>query len=253
MNYPALAYHKVTEQWELSLTMLYPRNFERQMRFLAKKGYVGKSVKEYMKDPRDNYFILTFDDAYKNVFDNAYPLLKELGFTATVFVLTNFIGKDNTWDFTPCNIYSRHMNVEELKTLHETGWEVASHGENHRAMTGMHPDSVAHELKHSKELITSITGEEVVTFCFPFGVYNAGIVAAAKACGYKHLIGYTETPRYGVISRSAVYRMIDSKRSVLRKIKGNPIAFFFERLKEGLIHSTAIFPRILQRLRKRKT
>lgn len=251
MKYPALAYHKVTEQWELSLTMLYPRNFERQMRFLAKKGYIGKSLKDYMEDPRDNYFILTFDDAYQNVYLNAFPLLKELGFTASVFVLTNFIGRDNTWDFTPCKIYSRHMNVEELKQLHEAGWEVASHGENHRAMTGMHPDAIAHELKHSKELISSITGEEVKTFCFPFGAYNVGIVASAKACGYEYLVGYTEASRYGVISRSAVYRMIDGRRSVLRKIRIKSIGFFIERLKEDIIHSTAIFPRIFQRLRKR--
>ena len=158
MIYPALAYHKVSDQWELSFTMLYPKNFERQMRFLAKKGFIGKSLKEYMRDPRDNYFILTFDDAYQNVFENAYPLLKELGFTASVFVLTNYIGRDNTWDFTPGSIYSRHMNEQELKTLHENGWEIASHGENHRVMTGMHPDSVSHELMHSKDIIASITG-----------------------------------------------------------------------------------------------
>jgi len=253
MNYPVVAYHKVSDQWELSLTMLYPRNFERHMRFLAKKGLVGKSLKEYLQDPKDNYFVLTFDDAYQSVYMNAYPLLKELGFTATVFVLTNYIGKENTWDFNPGNILSRHMHVEELKTLHDEGWEVASHGENHRAMTGMHPDSVAHELKHSKELIASIIGEEVQTFCFPFGAYNAGVVAAAKACGYKNLVGYTETSRYGVISRSAVYRLIDSKRSVYRKIHSNAFCFFFERLKEDLIHSTAIFARMFQRLRKRKT
>ena len=250
MTYPVLAYHKVTEQWELSFTMMYPRNFERQMRFMAKKGYVGKSLKDYMLDPRDNYFVLTFDDAYESIYINAYPLLKELGFTATVFVLTNYIGKENTWDFTPGNILSRHMNAEELKKLHEEGWEVASHGENHRAMTGLHPDSVIHELKHSKELISSITGEDVISFCFPFGVYNASVVSAAKSCGYEYLIGYTEPSRYGVISRSAVYRMIDSKRSVLRKVRRNPVGFFLERLKEGIIHSTAIFARIFQRLRK---
>ncbi|MEA3392403.1 MAG: polysaccharide deacetylase family protein [Candidatus Marinimicrobia bacterium] len=252
LKYPVLAYHKITKQWEISYTMLYPHNFERQMRYLATNGYVGKSLREYLTDPKYNYFVLTFDDAYESVYKNAYPLLKELGFSATVFVLTNYIGKNNTWDFTPGNIFSRHMNVEQLKTLHQEGWEVASHGENHRAMTGLHPDSVIHELKHSKELISSLIDDEVETFCFPFGVYNANVVAAAKSCGYKNLVGFTEPSRYGVISRSAVYRTVDSRLSVLRKIRRYPFDLFFEGIKEGIIHSFSLFSRLAQRFRKSK-
>ena len=252
LKYPVLAYHKVTKQWEISYTMLYPHNFERQMRYLATNGYVGKSLREYLVDPQDNYFVLTFDDAYENVYENAFPLLKELGFSATVFVLTNYIGKDNTWDFTPGNIFSRHMNIEQLKTLHQKGWEVASHGENHRAMKGLHPDSVIHELKHSKELISSLIGDEVETFCFPFGVYNAAVVTAAKSCGYKNLVGFTESSRYGVISRSAVYRIVDGRLSVLRKIRRCPFDLFFEVIKEGIIHSFSLFSRLAQRFRKSK-
>ncbi|RKY55762.1 MAG: hypothetical protein DRP93_02770 [Candidatus Neomarinimicrobiota bacterium] len=252
LKYPVLAYHKITRQWELSFTMLYPHTFERQMRFLAEKGYIGLSLRKYLEDPRDNYFVLTFDDAYESVYENAYPLLKELGFSATVFVLTNYIGKKNTWDFTPGNIFSRHMNEEQLKLLHREGWEIASHGENHRAMTGLDPNSVTYELKHSKEIISSIIDHEVETFCFPFGVYNAGVVASAKVSGYKNLVGFTEASRYGVISRSAVYRIVDSRFSVLRKIRKCPFDLFFESIKEGVFHSFSLFSRLIQRLRKSK-
>ena len=233
LKHPVLAYHKVTRQWELSFT-------------------IGKSLREYLADPQDNYFVLTFDDAYESVFQNAYPLLKELGFSATIFVLTNYIGKKNTWDFTPGNIFSKHMDEDQLKILHLAGWEIASHGENHRAMTGLHPDSVMHEMKHSKEIISSLIEDDVETFCFPFGVYNAGVVASAKACGYKNLVGFTEPSRYGVISRSAVYRVVDSRFSVLRKIRRCPFDLFFESIKEGLFHSFSLFSRLKQRLRKSK-
>ncbi len=232
--------------------MLYPRHFERQMRFLAHKGYVGKSLREYMADPKDNHFVLTFDDAYESVYKNAFPLLKELGFSATVFVLTNYIGKDNTWDFTPGKIYSRHMDADQLVTLHNEGWEVASHGENHRSMNGMHPESVSHELKHSKDIISSLIDNEVETFCFPFGVYNAGVVAAAKASGYKYLVGFTGPSRYGVISRSAVYRIVDGRYSVLRKIRRRAIGLFLETVKEAIFHSFALLSRMNQRLKKSK-
>jgi len=43
-------------------------------------------------------FLLTFDDGYASLADHAYPVLERLGFTATTFVITDFIGRDNSWD-----------------------------------------------------------------------------------------------------------------------------------------------------------
>lgn len=252
MQYPVLAYHKVSEQWELSFTMLYPRQFEKQMRFLAKKGYVGKSLKSYLEDPQDNYFVLTFDDAYDSVFENAFPLLQELGYTATIFALTNYMGKKNTWDFTPGKIFSTHMPADRLIALHKAGWEVASHGENHRVLTHMDTDIVKQELKRSKEILETLLQEPVDTFCFPFGTYNEKIVNITLSVGYKNLVGFTEASKFGVVSRSAVYRLVDNKYSVLRKVKRKPLGMLFEHIKEAIFHSFSLISRLKQRLFKNK-
>jgi peptidoglycan/xylan/chitin deacetylase (PgdA/CDA1 family) len=248
MQYPVLAYHKVSEQWELSFTMLYPKQFEKQMRFLAKKGYIGKSLKSYLEDPQDHYFVLTFDDAYDSVYENAFPLLQELGFTATIFVLTNYMGKRNTWDFTPGKIYSTHMPADRLIALHKAGWEIASHGENHRVMTHMKVDIAKQELKKSKEVLESILQAPIDTFCFPFGSYNEKTVNIALSAGYKHLVGFTEASKFGVITRSAVYRVVDNKYSVLRKVRRKPLSMLFEHIKEGIFHSFSLLSRLKQRL-----
>ncbi len=248
MKYPVLAYHKISYQWEISFTMMYPAQFEKQMRYLAKKGYVGCSLKEYLADPKDNYFVLTFDDAYESVFTYALPVLKELGFHASVFVLSKYIGELNTWDFSPGNILSRHMNAVQLRELHQIGWEIASHGENHRVMVGMNPDTVSNELSHSKEIIESIIGDKIETFCFPFGVYNPDVVAAAKTAGYEHLVGFIGHSRYGVISRSVVYRFVDNRFSVLRKIRINSSCRIIENMKEFLFHSFSLLTRLKQKL-----
>lgn len=248
MNYPILAYHKVTQQWELSFTMLYPKQFERQMKYLAKKGYVGKSLKEYLANPQKNYFIITFDDAYESVYKNAFPFLTELGFTATIFTICNYIDKNNTWDFTPGKIYSKHMNKEHLLELHHKGWEVASHGLSHLVMTSMSSDEIDNELVESKQILENILGEEVDTFCFPFGNYNKVTVEKAKKATYKNLVGYTERSRYGVIKRSSVYRLVDNKYSVLRKIEQRSLAMFFEHIKEAFFHSFALLSKIKQKI-----
>ena len=46
--------------------------------------------------PRE--FLLTFDDGYASLDEHAYPILADLGFTATTFVITDYVGKTNTWD-----------------------------------------------------------------------------------------------------------------------------------------------------------
>src|SRR3989449_9145157 len=43
-------------------------------------------------------FLLTFDDGYASLADHAYPVLAELGFTATTFLITDHVGRTNTWD-----------------------------------------------------------------------------------------------------------------------------------------------------------
>jgi len=247
-SYPVLAYHKISQQWELSFTMMYPRAFEAQMRYLAGKGYTGCSLKEYLAEPAENKFVLTFDDAYESVYRYAAPLLEKLDFHATLFVPNAYIGKKNDWDFTPGNIRSRHMNTAELLELHRKGWEIASHGEGHRVLTGMKAPGIQYELEHSKASLEELTGGEVSTFCFPFGVYNKRVVDAARAAGYKNLVGFTGAARHGVIPRSVVYRCVDNPRSVLRKIRIHSFCHRFENCKEQLFHSFAFFTRIKQKL-----
>src|SRR2546422_2223668 len=41
-------------------------------------------------------FLLTFDDGYASLADHAYPVLAELGFTATTFLITDHVGRTNT-------------------------------------------------------------------------------------------------------------------------------------------------------------
>jgi len=245
--YPVLAYHKISRQWELSFTMMYPRAFTAQMQHLAKKGYKGCSLKEYLAKPEENRFVLTFDDAYESVYHYAAPVLEKLGFHATLFVLNAYIGKDNVWDFRPGDTHSRHMSAAQLLELQEKDWEIASHGERHRVLTGMKDDELKYELEHSKASLEALTGREIPTFCFPFGVYNRRVVDAARQAGYRNLVGFTGASRYGVIPRSVVYRTVDNSRSVLRKIRIRSACHSFENCKEQLFHSFAFFTRIAQK------
>jgi peptidoglycan/xylan/chitin deacetylase (PgdA/CDA1 family) len=247
-QYPILTYHKVTPQWELSFTMLYPEQFSRQMQFLADKGYQGCSLQAYLADPAEKRFVLTFDDAYESAYRYAAPVLERLGFSATLFVPTAYMGRDNTWDFTPGNIRSRHMDNTQLLELHEKGWEIASHGESHRVLTRMSDRELRRELEDSKIKLEQLTTKPVDTFCFPFGVYDQSVVEAAKKAGYRHLVGFTGKSRFGVITRSVVYRVVDNPRSVLRKIRIGKRGYICEHCKEQLFHAFSVFAQLKQKI-----
>jgi len=235
MKVPALTYHKVSETWELPLTMMRPRAFRRQMEFLQKKGYRGCSLKEYLAKPSKNLFVITFDDAYENIFTFAYPILKNLGFTATVFPVTDYIGRQNTWDISPGDIRIFHMNAQQICRLHTAGWEIASHGQSHKVMTLLSSADIKNELTVSKSILEDLLGDTVDTFCFPFGVSDDNIVSACKKAGYSHLVGLKD--ENNIIGRMAVYRGVDGRHSVYRKISSKHLFNFLEKIKEDFFHS----------------
>lgn len=228
--------------------MIYPQQFRAQMNYLAEHGYTATTLRDYLAKPAENSFVLTFDDAYENIYQYAAPVLEELGFKATLFVPTAYVGKENIWDFTPGNIRSRHMSEKQLKELQQKGWEIASHGEQHRVLTKMRAPELQRELESSKKYLESLTSNKVETFCFPFGVYNEHIVSASKKVGYKNLVGFTGLSRYGVITRSVVYRVVDNPRSVLRKIRIGKRCRLYEFCKEQLFHSFSFFSRLKQKI-----
>src|SRR5213594_4668148 len=59
---------------------------------------VGAQRAAPLPSRNERSFLLTFDDGYASLAQHAYPVLAELGFTATTFLITDYVGKTNTWD-----------------------------------------------------------------------------------------------------------------------------------------------------------
>ena len=103
---PILCYHNLDRQAKGRL-VLAASSFEEQMRYLKREGYHVVSLKEFVEFmsfkrqlPRKSV-VLTFDDGYRAFKEFAYPMLKELGYTATLFVYTDYVGAGKnafSWD-----------------------------------------------------------------------------------------------------------------------------------------------------------
>ena len=94
---PILCYHNLGPQTRGRLLMSASA-FEEQMRYLKREGYHVITLKQFLEFaslrqqlPRKTV-VLTFDDGWKSFKEYAYPILKELGYPATLFIYTDFIG-----------------------------------------------------------------------------------------------------------------------------------------------------------------
>jgi len=221
-----LVYHKVSEQFEWGVTTTTPQQFRTQMLELRRLGFSFSRIMDY--DPSLNQILITFDDGYSCINEYAAPVLDEVGGLATVFAITDYVGKKNSWDYFPEGKQVSHMNWSELRALHEKGWEIGSHGKTHRRLIAMDYKKIQTELVSSKKHIEDQISSEVTTFCPPFNAWNSDLLIQIEEAGYtKVAISFplTGLPKWGgsFIPRLGVY-LHDSKPLFLGKIFANPLA-----------------------------
>lgn len=182
-------YHKIQGSDESDLNVL-PQAFAQQMKCLKAKGYESITLEKLVQaiqgkaDLPKRPIVITFDDAYQSVSVNAKPVLDQLDFTATVFVVPQAVGKYNIWDehkslpVVPC------MSLEELQTLVSDGWEIGSHGLTHRNLTECDKDCMEQEVGGGKLALEKMFGKRIHSFCYPFGAWNAEAAQTVKAAGF---------------------------------------------------------------------
>jgi len=173
-------------------------NFEAQMKFLKQNGYHVMTMKEmYILVAQEKLppktVVLTFDDGYKDNYLYAEPVLEENGFKATFNIITGKIGQDE------------YMTEPELVSLSNKGNELASHTVTHPALNQLTGATLQKELIDSKIELEKITGDTVITLCYPAGKYSAEVETDAKGDGYKTAV--TTEASKGSFSTSRPYEI----------------------------------------------
>jgi peptidoglycan/xylan/chitin deacetylase (PgdA/CDA1 family) len=75
------------------------------------------------------------------------------------------------------------MNVDQIRALHASGWEIGSHGLSHVDLT-MRPDRQEDEIVESRRKLQALLGIPVLSFAYPFGAYDS------SSLGYVHYADY---------------------------------------------------------------
>jgi len=181
------------------------------MTALARAGWRTLSLAEFAAcrtthDARRT-FLLSFDDGYASLAAYAYPVLADLRFTATTFLITDYVGKTNTWDVQYTWRRLKHLTWPEIEHWRARGFDFASHSTTHQRLTWLDDTAIETELRGSREALTSRVGAEAGrAIAYPFGAVNRRVVEFAQQAGYE--LGFGGVRGNGdplLISRIPVY------------------------------------------------
>ena len=201
---PVLSFHSIDDSG--SVISIGRRDFAALMTRLATDGWRGRTLSEALgrlgagaeAGPGNGSggrrcFGLSFDDGYLNVTTEALPVLRDLDFTATVFVIAGRCGADNRWPgqarwVPPMDL----LDWPDLEMLARAGWEIGSHGLEHRPLTTLDTTAVSRDLEQARERIEARLGVPSPLLAYPYGAHDEAVCEIAAR---HHEAAFIDAPR----------------------------------------------------------
>jgi putative peptidoglycan lipid II flippase len=186
-----LMYHSVSggapDPYRIAVS---PRRFGTQMRWLARRGLRGVSVRELLDAERTGRAAglvgLTFDDGYADFVTHALPVLARHGFTATVYVVADRLGGHNDWEAD--GPLRPLLTADEVREVARQGMEIGSHGLGHLRLAGADPQTLHGEIVGSREHLEWLLDAPVRGFCYPYGELSDAALDAVRDAGYDYAV-----------------------------------------------------------------
>lgn len=169
---------------------LPPEKFEQQLQYLHSKGYTSINMEQlyahYVLGEKlpPKSIVLTFDDGYADNLYSAMPVMKKYNMIGNVFVITNWIGKENKWENFGKQL-TRTMNEQELLEWKGAGNYIGSHTCNHPKLANCNPKDLKEELRNSKTSLETFLRSDIISICYPYGSFNSDVIKIASECNYK--------------------------------------------------------------------
>ncbi len=188
---PVLNYHQINDRDENSLTTNMDQ-FQCQMKYLHENGYntiTPFQLADYLEGKSslpEKPVLITFDDGYRDNYKNAYPILKEYGMTATIFLISDYI-----------NTYPNYVTWDEVHEMQENDIVMQSHTLNHEELTKIPQDQLYKYLTDSKLALEWYTKQPAEFIAYPCGSYSDAVIDSAKKAGYRGAF----TVNYGLASK----------------------------------------------------
>ncbi|HEX3989173.1 MAG TPA: polysaccharide deacetylase family protein, partial [Verrucomicrobiae bacterium] len=186
---PILMYHKIGPRpSRVRLKGLYvtTENFIRQLTELSEAGFSscnpGEACTNGVTTPR---IALTFDDGFRNVFENALAPMAQHKITAIQFLVPTFIGKLNEWDLRDGEAAEPLMTAAQVRDWLQAGHSIGSHSLTHARLTRLSVRDAREEIFASKKKLEDEFGLAIQHFCYPYGDWNESVRDLVVEAGYR--------------------------------------------------------------------
>lgn len=176
-----LTYHSIDGSGSVISTA--PARFAEQVRWLAGSSVAALPLGTLVTGSDGAPALaVTFDDGFANLAE-AWPLLRDQGVPATVFVATDHVGRDNGWP-QPRGLRVPRLPLldwDDLGRMAEEGLDVGSHTRTHADLGTASDDEARSEVEESAEVIAARIGRRPTAFAYPYGSYAGAAVRAVAA------------------------------------------------------------------------
>jgi len=212
------AYHNISNRFNIGINNISPNQFEKHLKLF--KNYKDVTI--------------CFDDAYEDIYINAYPLLMNQPFKKIIFPISEYIGKYNDWDVNFIINKKKHVNNKQLQDLNRSGWVIGSHGACHISYKTLNNNQIYDDLCKSKDTLEDLINKDVTIFTPPFGYFEEKFIDIALKVGYKKIylnqcyLNKFQSIHTCALNRFNIYKH-DTTRSIKRKINGNKIKYFIDK------------------------
>lgn len=198
--YHSVAKHSTGETGEQRMLDVDTTVFRAEMDVLRRRRCVVVSLSSVVNALREHTrlpggaVVLTFDDGWKDQYEEAFPILKQYGYTATFFIYTHAIDDGPAF-----------MSWDAVRDLQRSGMTIGAHSRTHPEMTrpGV---SLANEIDSARSDLARETGVAPHLFAYPYGAWNARVAAAVRAAGFDAARGMADgdvRPRSDVMALPA--------------------------------------------------
>jgi peptidoglycan/xylan/chitin deacetylase (PgdA/CDA1 family) len=187
-----LCYHAVSARWPERIAVT-PDALHGHIEKLLGAGFRGMTFTEAVsRPPHGRTLVVTFDDAYRSVIEQAHPILSGLGVPATVFVPTGHVGNrvPRSWPGVDRWLKGSFEDEligaswDELASLASDGWEIGSHTRSHPRLPELDDSALTEELKGSRVDCEDRLGVPCRSIAYPYGDDDDRVAEVARRAGY---------------------------------------------------------------------
>jgi peptidoglycan/xylan/chitin deacetylase (PgdA/CDA1 family) len=195
-----VAFHRVNQTPDPRGLSIDVDTFERHCRFFRRHFQVIplRTFVERLerRQPVRGHLAITFDDGYRDNFEQAAPVLERLGLPATFFIVSQWMGSDVVpwWDRED-DVRHPWMTWDEVRSLRRRGFDIGAHTRTHVDLGQTNGEAAREEISGGRRELEMQLGDAVDLFSYPYGgmqnmaesnrelVKAAGFRCCCSCCG----------------------------------------------------------------------